>query len=130
MIAVKFSGTATFATYAEATASSPSRAARVELRPGCVPGAHCRPVELLSVTWPRSLPIPCAVSVDLQNCVVQIDGVRSLVEIDVRDGVVGESLQGLLELSRSKSGAHPIQYRERRPRENEADDKELLLLSQ
>ena len=71
--------------------------------------------------------MPCTVRVNLQNCVVQINGVRSPVETDIRDAVFRKSPQPLLELSRSKSGAYVIQHRERRPREKEADPNELLL---
>jgi hypothetical protein len=53
--------------------------------------------------------------------------VRSCVQIDVRDPVFGEPPQPLLELSRSKRGAHAAQYREARPREKQADQDELLL---
>jgi hypothetical protein len=60
---------------------------------------------------PELLPAPSAVGVDLQQCVVELDGLGlgSLVEIDVGDGAGGESLEGPLEQGWPQSGAHPIQ---------------------
>ena len=54
--------------------------------------------------------MPCTVRVNLQNRVVQINGVRSPVETDIRDAVFRKSPQPLLELRRPKSGAEAVEH--------------------
>src|SRR4029079_1839534 len=89
-----------------------------------------RTQEIAILSQARPFPLPSAIGVDFQHPVVKFKRGRGLIEIDVRDGVVGEVPQAFIELSRSKRGAHAIQYCERRPCENQTDDDESLLVSQ
>src|SRR5437762_246564 len=76
------------------------------------------------------LPIPCSIGVDFQHRVVELEAMRSALEIDIGDAVSTETPQPLLELSRSKSGARLIEHCKCGLGKKQPNEHELLLFSQ
>src|SRR5690242_14317468 len=76
------------------------------------------------------LPFPCAIGVDVQHRIVELDAMCSSLEVDIRDAAAGETPQPLLELDPSKSGARLIEHCKCGLSEQKLNEDQLLLLSQ